>query len=145
MASNKDKARRLLQEVWSEGRVEQIEELVAEDYRGSIPLVGELDRAGLRATVEAFRRAFPDLSFEVRELVGEGDKVVTRWTATGTSQGEFMGMPASNRRTSVNGFTLSELRGGKIASDRTEYDEVAFLQSIGVQVPELGGAEAGPD
>jgi steroid delta-isomerase-like uncharacterized protein len=144
MASNKDKVRRLLQEVWSAGQVETIDELVSPDYRGDIPLVGQVDRAGLKATVGAFRRAFPDLSFELQDVLGEGDKVATRWTAHGTSQGEFMGLPASHQRTTVSGFTLSEFHGGKIASDSTEYDVVAFLQSLGVQVPTPGqGAQGG--
>jgi steroid delta-isomerase-like uncharacterized protein len=142
MASNKDKCRRMFQDVWSAGKIEFVEELLAADYQGTIPLVGQVDRASLRATVGAFRRAFPDLRFEVRDLIAEGDKVAIRWTATGTSKGEFMGMPASNRRTTVNGFTLSEFKGGKIANDHTEYDEVSFLQSLGVQLPEFEGAGA---
>jgi len=144
MASNKDKCRRMFQDVWNAGKVEYMQELLAEDYQGTIPLVGQVDLASFRATVGAFRRAFPDLRFEVRDLIAEGDKVAIRWTATGTSKGEFMGMPASNRRTTVNGFTLSEFKGGKIANDHTEYDEVSFLHSLGVKLPELEGAGAEP-
>lgn len=138
MASNKDKVRRFFLEAWNQGKLEVIDELVAPDYEGDAPLLGKFDRDGMRAIISAYRKSFPDIAFELTDLIGEGDKVTVHWIARGTGQGEFMGLPASNRKVEVKGFTLSSFRGGKIANDATEYDAVGFLKALGVQVPTPG-------
>lgn len=138
MASNKDKARRFFQEAWSEGKLGVLDELVAPDFEGDIPLVGKLDRDGLKATISAYRKSFPDLTYELTDVMGEGDKVTVHWIARGTGQGDFMGLPASNRPVAVKGFSLMSFKGGKIANGTTEYDAVGFLKALGVQVPAPG-------
>jgi predicted ester cyclase len=47
----------------------------------------------LRQFVSIFHTAFPDLSVTVEDEIAEGNKVVTRWRAHGTRQGELMGIP----------------------------------------------------
>jgi steroid delta-isomerase-like uncharacterized protein len=102
---NKAIARRWAEEVWSEGNLGLIEELVLPDYIEHDPAVPEEVRGpeGVRRYIEEFRRAFPDMRLTVEDQVAEGDRVVTRWTARGTHRGEFMGLAASGNRLEMGG------------------------------------------
>ena len=56
-----------------------------------------------------FRAAFPDWHSEIGILVGEGDLVVEHFTASGTQQGEILGVPASDRTVDLPATQLSSL------------------------------------
>lgn len=60
------------------------------------------------------RTAFPDLRFTIHDEIAEADKVVIRWTVTGTQHGEFFGHLASGRRIDVSGINIFRIAGGKI-------------------------------
>ena len=51
-----------------------------------------------------YRAAFPDLHITVEDQIAEGDKVVTRWSSTGTHEGDLPGFPASGNKTTVTGI-----------------------------------------
>jgi steroid delta-isomerase-like uncharacterized protein len=135
MGNNKQLVRRHFDEVWTQGQLDTIKQIYDDGYQAFLPLIGKIDRDGLKGVVSAYRRAFPDLKFEVVEVVHEGDRVAARWTASGTSQGEFMGIPATHKRGVVDGLSLFEIKNGKIVRDSSEMDVVAFFQQMGLQLP----------
>lgn len=59
------------------------------------------------------RPAFPDLRVEIHDQVAEGDKVTTRKTLHGTHRGELFGIPATNRRVSIDVIDIVRLEGGR--------------------------------
>jgi steroid delta-isomerase-like uncharacterized protein len=85
-----------------------------------------------------FRNAFPDIQFTVDELIGEGDKVVARWTMRGTHQGNFQGIPPTGKKVAVSGMNISRLEGGKVVEDRAEMDALGMMQQLGVVPPPPG-------
>src|SRR2546425_8235583 len=97
---NKAIARRINDEVWTGGRLEVIDELIAADFVTTVVGAPEQIRGvqGFREFVLMYRTAFPDLRISVDEQIAEGDTVVTRWTGTGTHEGELMGMPATGKQ-----------------------------------------------
>jgi steroid delta-isomerase-like uncharacterized protein len=70
-----------------------------------------VDRAQARARVAALFTAFPDFHRALEDIVAEGDKVVARYTARGTHQGEFMGIPATGKRVTFRWITIYRLGG----------------------------------
>src|ERR1700730_9347714 len=89
---------RFLEEVINQGRLEQANEIVAEDFVELDPLPGQRQgREGLKDVIGMLRTAFPDMNWVVEEMIAEGEMVVTRFTWTGTQQGTFMGIPATGR------------------------------------------------
>jgi predicted ester cyclase len=50
-------------------------------------------RQHLKAVIGEMRAAFPDLHFEIHQMMSEGDTVAFRSTMTGTHQGAFRGAP----------------------------------------------------
>lgn len=84
---NKQKARLFVDAVLNEGCVELIDELLAADYVGDIP-VPERTRIGrdeLRRLVIAHRLRHPDLYVKIEDEIAEDDRVVLRWRATATT------------------------------------------------------------
>jgi steroid delta-isomerase-like uncharacterized protein len=86
---------------------------------------------GLKSAITGYKAAFPDLAFDLGEIAADGDTVATRWTASGTHEGEILGIPASGRRISVEGMNFYHLRDGRITDVWTQFDAVAMLQQLG--------------
>jgi steroid delta-isomerase-like uncharacterized protein len=79
-----------------------------------------------------FLTAFPDIKINIEDEIGEGDKVVTRWTFQGTHQGELMGMPATGKRVSVSGISTDRIANGKVVEHWAELDMLGLMQQLGV-------------
>lgn len=108
---------------------------VAEEMLSGKPDLGpELFAAGLVKAqtdlAQILHAAFPDLSIKVDDLVAEGDKVASRWTATGTQRGPFFGIPPTNLRVTWTGMTLDRIQGGKIVDTKTNWDSFELLQKL---------------
>jgi steroid delta-isomerase-like uncharacterized protein len=124
---------RFLEEVINQGRLEQADELVAVDFVELEPLPGQRQgREGLKEVIGMLRAAFPDIHWIVEETVASGDKVVTRFTWTGTHRGTFLGVPASGRSVSVKGVVIDRLVAGKMADSRILMDNFTMMQQLGV-------------
>ncbi len=88
------------------------------------------------------RLAFPDLSCTVEDQVAEGDKVVTRWSARGTHQGETEDLgPSTSNRMEISGVSIEHFSGGKVAESWNNYDALGMMQQLGL-VPEPEQAQA---
>jgi steroid delta-isomerase-like uncharacterized protein len=137
--NNKAVIRKFLDEVINQNRMDRATDLVEEDFVELDPLPGQRQgREGLKAVLAMMRTAFPDIHWVVEEMVAEGDKVVTRFTWTGTHRGEFLGVPPTGRSVSVKGVVIDQLASGKMSNSRMLMDSLGMLQQLGV-VPSQGG------
>jgi steroid delta-isomerase-like uncharacterized protein len=136
---NKALARRVIEELFIRGNLEVSDELIAPNYIFHDPASPEEVRSpeGFKHFASTFRRAFPDLQVTIEDQIAEGEKVVTRYTARGTHQGELMGLPASGKRVTIVGASVTRASGGKLAETWDHYDALGMMQQIGV-IPELG-------
>jgi SnoaL-like polyketide cyclase len=90
------------------------------------------------------RSAFPDLTCTLEDQVAEGAKVVTRFSAHGTHQGETEDLgPATGNRMEITGVTTERFSDGKVAESWDHYDVRGMMQQLGL-VPEAGQGEAYP-
>jgi steroid delta-isomerase-like uncharacterized protein len=137
---NKQIARRVAEEGFAKGNVAVLDELLAEDIVNNDPSVPpEIPpgREGIKVLAQGYAVAFPDMDFKVEDQIAEGDKVVTRWSAKGTHQGELLGIPATGKQTIATGITIDRIEGGKIIETWTHWDNLGLLQQLGV-VPTVG-------
>jgi steroid delta-isomerase-like uncharacterized protein len=70
------------------------------------------------------------------EQIAEGDKVVTRWTATGIHQGGFAGFPATGKPVVITAINIHRIENGQIQEGWLNWDALGFLQQVGV-APQL--------
>src|SRR5437879_3723324 len=66
---------------------------------------------GTKQYIEAFLGAFRDLRVNTEDIISEGDKVVARFTLSGTQKGEFLGMPPSGRQFTIRGIDMLRVGG----------------------------------
>ena len=130
---NKAVVRRYLEEVWSGGNLEVIDELIAEDHVDHDPAAAQTGggREGQRAMVQMFRSAFPDLHVEIGEIVAEGDLVAITWTGTGTHEGELMGVAPTGKSATVTGCGFDRVRDGVIVESWNNGDTLGMLMQLG--------------
>jgi steroid delta-isomerase-like uncharacterized protein len=141
MSSEDSKAtvRRYYDEVFNQGKVDLLADLAVEDYVEHDPFPGQGDgRADLEARVRTILDAFSPLRFQVEDMIAEGDRVVVRWSETGTHTGPFMGMPPTGREYTMAGIDVHRLAGGRMAEHWHVVDLFALLQQLGA-IPAPGG------
>ena len=110
-----------------------IDEYIAEDFVAhNPPLPGvSLDRDGMKQAAEIFRVATPG-RHEITMQVAEGDLVVSQIVGKGIHEGEFMGIPPTNREVETVGIAIHKVRDGKIVEYWSVVDVVHVLQQLGV-------------
>lgn len=79
-----------------------------------------------------FLTGFSDIQFAIRDIFGQGDKIVKYWNFKGTHAGDFFGIPATGKTVSLDGTTLVKMSNGKIAEERDFYDNYDFLNQLGL-------------
>src|SRR5688500_10100679 len=95
---NKRLAREFYERI-NRGDLSVIDEHLSDDFADHEETPGiPPTKAGVKTFFEMTRAAFPDFSFNIEDMIAEGDRVAARVTAQGTQRGEFMGVPASGKR-----------------------------------------------
>jgi steroid delta-isomerase-like uncharacterized protein len=142
MSENKAVVTRWAEEVLNQGKLEVIDELFADEFTWEMPFSPEPLRGtrAMKETVAAFLVAFSDFQVDVEEVLGEGDKVALKYTASGTNDGEFQGTPPTGKHASWHVEHVFTLREGKIVADVTVLDRLGLLEQLGL-VPARVGAE----
>lgn len=138
--SNEAVVSRFIEEVINQGHLSAADEIVAEDFIELDPLPGQRQgREGLKEVIAMLRAAFPDIHWIIDETVSAGEKVVTRFTWTGTHSGAFLGIPPTSKPVRVKGVVIDRLASGKMTDSRILMDTFGLMQQLGV-VPDANGS-----
>lgn len=131
--NNITQARRFSQGVLTEHQLDQLDQFVHEDYVEENPIPGQRPgREGLREFLAAMFTAFPDLRWTIQDIIAQDDKVAEWSIWEGTHTAEFMGIPATGRRVSVEAWTFDRYQDGRFISSRIIMDQFGLLQQLGV-------------
>ena len=117
-------------------------EVIEPDYVEHLPLPPGFPTGlvGFKTFWSALIEAFPDLHLTVEDVLIDGDKGVCRITATGTHEGDFMGIPATHRRATWSEMHLGRVENGKLVEHWGVIDQLGMLQQLGViPQPEAAG------
>jgi steroid delta-isomerase-like uncharacterized protein len=87
---------------------------------------------GVKAGVNGFKKAFPDAQVGIAFQLTEGDKVVSRYTWSGTHQGEYYGIPATGKQVNWTSTVTFRIADGKIREAWLNYDRLGLMQQLGV-------------
>jgi steroid delta-isomerase-like uncharacterized protein len=124
---------RFFTELFNQAKLSVADELVAANYLNHNAAPGETSgREGLKQFVTNLHGAWADLTFTVEDQVAEGDKVATRFTITGTHQGEFVGIPATGKPIRVQAINIHRVANGQIQEGWLEWDTLGMMQQLGV-------------
>jgi steroid delta-isomerase-like uncharacterized protein len=132
-----DNNRRLIQryfkEVWNEGRLDVLDELLTPDYINHSPGVPNPrpGPADLKPIVASMRAGIPDLHYTILDLVVAEDKVTAFVRMTGTHRGDFFGIPPTGRSIDVRQMQIEWIRGGRICQHWRITDDLTLLRQLG--------------
>ena len=105
------------------------EDIVAHDASEPEPIVG---REAYRASLEEVLAAFPDGQLHIDDQLAEADKVVTRWTFTGTNEGEFFGAPPTGEEIQFSGIDIHRVEDGRIVEEWSAWDALGVMMRLRV-------------
>lgn len=133
---NKSSQRRVWEEVFNKGNLAVVDELFAPSYSFRSPLgIEAKGPESFKQMVAMMRAALPDIHVTVDDILGEGDKVVTRFTITGTFKGEMMGIAPTGKKGTFSGILITQWEGGKEVAAWESLDTLAFYQQLGIKPP----------
>lgn len=125
---------RYFDEVWNQGKLEVLDELIAPGYINHSPRTPNPKPGpeGLKPIVEAIRRGMPDVNYAIQDMVVAPDKVAVRLVVTGTHTGDFFGIAPTGKRVTVNQFQIERIESGKIVEHWRQTDDLAMMQQLGL-------------
>lgn len=135
---NKEAIVTLIDEVWSKGNLQVVDQLIAPEYTirhdpGDSWNGKTLDLSTYKERVKSSRQVFPDQQFYIEDIVGEGDKVAVSWKFTGTQKGNIPGLPITNKKVEVSGLTIYYFSHGKIIGHWQVVDRLGFFEQLGIK------------
>ena len=138
MADLKALARRFNDEAFTQGNVDVVDEIVAEDFVEHQEFPGLTPtREGLKDFIRMFHAAFSDIKVETLAVGVDGDEVWMHSVFTGTHTGEFAGIPATDKSVRLEMIDRVRTRDGKAVEHWGVSDDLGMMTQLGV-VPEMG-------
>jgi predicted ester cyclase len=130
---NKWMCRRFFQELHNNRNLSIIDELVDRNVVSHDPFPGqEPGREGLKNTIRIFHDAFPDLHVEIRDMLAENDRVMTRLRISGTHEGTFMDATPTHNAVIYDEMIVLRVDHGKIVEHWAVADALPLMQGIGM-------------
>jgi len=136
MSDLKALAGRIYDEVFNGGDLDLIDDLLHDDFVEHEALPGLPNgKDAPKAFMTMARNAFPDFRMTVHDVLQDGNKVMVRARASGTHQGEFMGIPATGNEFDVAVMDIMEYDGDKVIAHWGVMDTAGMMQQLGVGGP----------
>lgn len=126
---NKALARRGFEETMNQRNLAVLDELHVPDFVFHAASRTIQGREPFKQFISMFLTAFPDLHVTIEDMIGEGDRVVVRFTYGGAHKGDFMGIPPTGKQVTVTGIGIIRVANGKILEEWIISD---LMQQLGV-------------
>ena len=75
---------------------------------------------------------FSDGEFSVVNAFAQGDNLVKQWSFKGTHDGDFFGIPATNKSLDLKGTTIVKMKDGKVLQEEDFFDNYSFMKQLGL-------------
>jgi steroid delta-isomerase-like uncharacterized protein len=137
--SREEIARRFFDEVFNQGKLEVVDQIFAPEYIGyssasfSGPIRGP---EGIKQFVTMYRKAFPDIHFKFDDILTAGDKVIVRWTTTGTHRGPLQKLDPTGKSINIVGIGIAQITNSRIRVSHSQVDVLGIVEQIGA-VPRI--------
>ena len=116
----------------SKGDLDIVDRLISSNFVPHNPAVvgSPPGRQGQKQIISSLRSAFPDLTFTIKDIIAEGDKVAVRWKARGTHKGEWMGKAPTGKEITLSTIIFYRISAGKIVELWSTVDTTSILRQI---------------
>ena len=133
MASETNKAltRHFMERAFNEGDLTIVDETLVPDGIDHQEPLGTNFARHLKEVITMLRTAFPDLHFEIHEMLAEGEVVAFRSTMTGTHRGPFQGLSPTSKKISVAHMHFVHIVDGKTSDLWHVWDTAGLMRQLG--------------
>ncbi len=119
--------------IWNEANLNildevYVQELVRHDCGVPEDIVG---LENIKNYLQNLFNAFPDLNVTVDETIVAGNKLVQRWTLSGTNTGPMGDMPPTGKNVKVSGVSVVHMVNGKAVEIWDFYNVLNMYQQLG--------------
>jgi steroid delta-isomerase-like uncharacterized protein len=124
--------RRYFAEIVSKGNLEAIPDFVAPNivFRGPYTPEPIQGITGFKELIAMLHAAFADLKITEEDMIVEGDTVATRWMASGTHRGDFMGTGPSGKPFQFTGTAFYRIADGKIVEAWSANNSLEIVREL---------------
>jgi len=131
---NKAVVRRFYQEVMMEGRLNVLDEIMAEDFddHGDAIFGSPQGREALRQAIAAAHGALTNMNVDIQDMIAEKDLVGLRGTERAIQEGPFLGVPGTGNQLTWWGMPVFRVVEGRIAARWFNADSLSILQQLGI-------------
>jgi steroid delta-isomerase-like uncharacterized protein len=131
--NNKELIRKHFETAFVHNDLDTASKFVSDDYRlhGPFRTGSQTGPGAFKEAQGVYLRAMRDHSATIDDQIAEGDRVVTRWTASGCQTRDLPGIPDKGKCFKVGGITISRVSDGKIAEEWIEWDTADFARQLG--------------
>ncbi|MDP1573775.1 MAG: ester cyclase [Coxiellaceae bacterium] len=130
---NKILIQRYFEEAWNQGKLEVLDEIIDQNYINHSPGSPnpEPGPKGLKPIISAIRKGFPDLHFEIKNMVVTDDQVAIHSVMHGTHTGELFGMAPTGKKVAVNQMQIERIKNEKIVEHWRQSDDMGMMRQLG--------------
>lgn len=126
-------------QVMNTQNLSMIDSFIADDFVDQqMPSPYSKDKTGLKSFFTEYFTAYPDINIKTNFMKSWGDTVMAHVTITGTNNGAFMGMPATNKQINVEGVDIVVIKDGKATHHWGYQEDMKMMEQLGL----MGGPPA---
>jgi steroid delta-isomerase-like uncharacterized protein len=126
-----------VEELWNARRLEVADQIFSEDcvtHQLRSGFVVEAAHRGpkeIKEHVSGWLMSFPDLHFNIEQMIADSDRVVSHLVMEGTHQGTWIGISPTGKRIQIRMITIHRIAKGKIAEDWVLVETLGLFQQLG--------------
>ena len=130
--------KRFIEELWNGRKLDVADQIFSEDCvthqlrSGSLAEPVHRGPDAMKEHVSGWLTSFPDLHFNIEQMIVDRDRVVSQLMMEGTHQGTWMGISPTGKRVQIRMITIHRIADSKIAEDRALVESLGFFQQLGV-------------
>jgi steroid delta-isomerase-like uncharacterized protein len=130
---NKEIVTRYFEEVWNQGKLDVLDELLSPSYINHSPGMPnpKPGAEGLKPIVAAIRVGFPDLKYVIKNMVVSENQVAVHVLMTGTHTGDFFGIPPTGKKVEVSQMQIERIENGKMIEHWRVTDDLSMMKQLG--------------
>jgi steroid delta-isomerase-like uncharacterized protein len=117
-------------EMYNTKNVDLLDTLLAPGYIGQVNGRDIIGVDAAKGVIRDFLTAFPDVQYTVHDTIASGERVVTRWIATATHQGSFVGVEPTQKAVTMLGITIFQISGEQISALWSIWDLFGLVQQL---------------
>lgn len=118
-------------EIWSTGNVDELDDIISPEFQSHF--IGGFEYSGIDGAKNAVletKKAFPDWTENIIEIITQGDKVVTRYRSTGTHLDNWDGIEGTGNKVDIEEMSIYHLKNGKIIKQWGFWDEIELKKQL---------------